>query len=102
MKPRNSLLGWWLAGTAVYAIAIGCLAIAFGFIDAWSFGMNGQNIMLFRNRFFFPSQWVVPLPESFDAGHVFLHSTSSGVIYSTVGVGAILAYRAIERFRKGE
>jgi len=102
MKPRSSLLGWWLAGTTVYGFAVGCLAVAFGFIDAWSFGMNGQNVVLFRNRFFFPSEWAVSLPDSFDLGHVFLHSFLSGIIYSTLGVGAVLAYRAIERFRKGE
>jgi hypothetical protein len=103
MKPRSSsLFKWWLAGTGLYGILVGCTAVAFGFIDAWSFGMNGQNVVLFRNRLLFPTQIIEPLPELFDLGHIFLHSFLSGAVYATLGIAAVFGYQAIERFKKGE
>lgn len=103
MKSRGTLLfQWWIAGTFLYGISAGCLAIAFGFFNAWSFGMNGQYIVLFRNRFLFPTQMITPLPESFDMNDVFLHSFSSGALYALLGVLAVFGYHAIERLRRGE
>jgi len=79
-----------------------CTAVAFGFIGAWSFGMNGQNPVLFRNKLLFPTQIIEPLPELFDLGEVFTHSFLSGVIYATLGVAAAFGFHAIERFKNGE
>lgn len=97
MKRRAEVFfAWWFCGTLAYGIIAGCIAVAFGLIGAWSFGMSGEIPILFHSRILFPTQIIMPLPESFDLPEVFLHSFASGIIYSAGLAGIIISLKRNE------
>ena len=59
--------------------------------------MSGEYPALFHSKILFPTQILIPLPESFDIGEVFAHSFSSGLIYS-----ACISALIVSRKKKNE
>jgi hypothetical protein len=87
-----TFIKWWTLLAVLYGGFATFLAVAFGLIDAWSFGMSGSHPNLFRNKLIFPTQLFIKLPERFDISEIFIHALGSGLLYSLVFVslGALL------------